>query len=204
MEKYKILRELVSFNTIQDKENKNVIDYIEKILTIKGFKTEYKDKNLIMTYGKNPSFGFLGHTDTVEYTEGWNTNPFILKEKDNKLYGLGACDMKGGIAAILEAVLETDFSRIKNGIKLYFTYDEEREFSGIRNIINKKEKFPKFMVFGEPTNNEVLIGCKGLLVCDLHFKGVKAHSSNPDKGKSANLNAVRFLCELEQFYLKNI
>ena len=47
MEKYKILRELVSFNTIQDKENKNVIDYIEKILTIKGFKTEYKDKNLI-------------------------------------------------------------------------------------------------------------------------------------------------------------
>ena len=204
MEKYKILRELVSFNTIQDKENKNVIDYIEKILTIKGFKTEYKDKNLIMTYGKNPSFGFLGHTDTVEYTEGWNTNPFILKEKDNKLYGLGACDMKGGIAAILEAVLETDFGKIKNGIKLYFTYDEEREFSGIRNIINKKEKFPKFMVFGEPTNNEVLIGCKGLLVCDLHFKGVKAHSSNPDKGKSANLNAVRFLRELEQFYLKNI
>ena len=83
MEKYKILRELVSFNTIQDKENKNIIDYIEKILTIKGFKTEYKDKNLIMTYGKKPSFGFLGHTDTVEYTEGWNTNPFILKEKEN-------------------------------------------------------------------------------------------------------------------------
>ena len=48
MEKYKILRELVSFNTIQDKENKNIIDYIEKIFTIKGFKTEYKDKNLII------------------------------------------------------------------------------------------------------------------------------------------------------------
>lgn len=202
--RYKILRELVSFNTIQDKENKKIIDYIEKILTAKGFKTEYKEKNLIMTYGENPSFGFLGHTDTVEYTEGWNTNPFILKEKGNKLYGLGACDMKGGIAAILEAVLETDFSKIKNGIKLYFTYDEEREFSGIRSIINNKEKFPNFMVFGEPTNNEVLIGCKGLLVCDLHFKGVKAHSSNPEKGKSANLNAVRFLGELEQFYLKNI
>ena len=61
MEKYKILRELVSFNTIQDKENKNVIDYIEEILTIKGFKTEYKDKNLIMTYGKNPSFGFRAY-----------------------------------------------------------------------------------------------------------------------------------------------
>ena len=60
------------------------------------------------------------------------------------------------------------------------------------------------MIFGEPTYNEVLIGCKGLLECELNFKGKKAHASNPDRGISANLNAVNFLSELQQFYLENI
>lgn len=203
MEKYQILKDLVKFNTIKDEENRNIINYIENILKSKKFKTEYKGKNLIMSYGKNPTLGFLGHTDTVEYIKGWDTDPFCLTEKNNKLYGLGVCDMKGGIAAILDAVINTDLTKVKNGIKLYFTYDEEKTFGGIREVI-KTEKFPEFMIFGEPTYNEVLIGCKGLLVCDLHFEGIKAHSSNPDKGKSANLNAVRFLSELEQFYLNNI
>ena len=54
--------------------------------------------------------GFLGHTDTVEYIDGWNSNPFELTLKDEKLYGLGVCDMKGGIAAMLAAVSQIDFS----------------------------------------------------------------------------------------------
>lgn len=204
MEKYQILKDLVKFNTIKDCENEKIIDYIEQLLSKKGFKVEFKGKNLIMSYGENPTFGFLGHTDTVEYIEGWKTDPFTLVEKGNKLYGLGACDMKGGISAILDAVLSTNLEEIKNGIKLYFTYDEEIGFGGVYDIVKQKETFPKFMVFGEPTYNEILIGCKGLLELDLYFKGVKAHSSNPDKGKSANLNAVRFLNELEEFYLKEI
>lgn len=204
MEKYQILKELVKFNTIKDKDNKNIVDYIEKILNEKGFKTEFKDKNLIMSYGEKPTLGFLGHTDTVEYIEGWNTDPFTVTEKDNKLYGLGVCDMKGGLAAIIDAILDIDLTQVKNGIKVYFTYDEEILFSGIYDIIKQKEIFPNFMIFGEPTYNEVLIGCKGLLECDLYFNGIKAHSSNPDKGKSANLNAVKLLSELEQFYLDNI
>lgn len=204
MEKYKILKDLVNFNTIKDKENKEIINYIEEILNKKGFETELKTKNLIMSYGINPTFGFLGHTDTVEYIDSWNDDPFELTEKQGKLYGLGVCDMKGGIAAILDAIMDIDFTQIKNGIKLYFTHDEEQGFSGIYDIVGRKEKFPDFMVFGEPTYNEVLIGCKGLLECDLYFNGIKAHSSNPDKGKSANLNAVKFLGELEEFYLENI
>ena len=157
-----------------------------------------------MSYGEKPTFGFLGHTDTVEYIDGWDTEPFILTEKADKMYGLGTCDMKSGISAMLDVVLDIDLTKIKNGIKLYFTYDEEREFNGICDIVKSKEAFPSFMVFGEPTYNEVLIGCKGLLVCYLYFSGIKAHSSTPDKGKSANLNAVKFLSELDRFYLENI
>ena len=204
MKDYKILSDLVKLNTIQDKENKEILDYIENYLLKFNFKTEYKGKYLIMSIGETPKLGFLGHTDTVEYIEGWNSNPFELTKIYNRLYGLGACDMKGGIAAILDAVSKIDFSKLKYGMKLYFTYDEEIGFSGIYDIVNSKEKFPEIMIFGEPTNNQILIGSKGLLEYELKFKGIKAHSSNPEKGKSANMNAVKFIMELDEFYNEKI
>ena len=203
MEKYKTLKDLVKFNTIKDKENKEIIEYIEKYLKDLGFKTEYKTKDLVMSIGKNPKLGFLGHTDTVEYIEEFK-NPFELNLKDGYLYGLGACDMKGEIAAILDAVAKIDFSKLKSGMKLYFTYDEEREFTGVYELVKNKEKFPEFMIFGEPTNNEIFTGHKGLIEYEIYFKGLKAHSSNPAKGISANMNAVKFLNELDEFYNKEI
>lgn len=199
-----ILKELVSYNTIKDKENEKIINFIESFLKNIGFKTELKNKNLIMSIKENQKIGFLGHTDTVEFIDGWDTNPFELTIKEDKLYGLGVCDMKGGIAAVLKAVSEIDFSRLKYGMKLYFTYDEEIGFKGMYEIVNSKEKFPDIMIFGEPTNNEKMIGSKGLLEYEITFYGIKAHSSNPSKGISANLNSVKFLNELNEYYEKNI
>lgn len=204
MEEYKILKDLVKFNTIKDKENKEIMNYIENYLLKLGFKTESKTKNLVMSYGENPTLGFLGHTDTVEYIDGWNTSPFELTIKENNIYGLGACDMKGGVAAILDAVSKINLKNLQNGLKLYFTYDEEIGFGGVYELSNNNEKFPPCMLFGEPTNNEMLVGSKGLLEIELNFIGKKAHSSNPAKGISANLNAVRYLSELENFYLEKI
>lgn len=195
-----ILKDLISFNTIKDKENKEIINYIEKFLLNLKFKTEYKGKYLIMSYGKDAKLGFLGHTDTVEIIDGWNTNPFELTQVDEKLYGLGVCDMKGGISAFLNAIKNTDLKQLKNGIKVYFTYDEEIGFSGIYDIVKNNEKFPEIMIFGEPTNNEYLIGGKGLLEYELYFNGIKAHSSNPEKGKSANINAIKALNKLNNYY----
>ena len=204
MKEYEVLDKLVKFNTIKDKENSEILDYLEIYLKDLKFKTEYKDKCLIMSIGKEQKIGFLGHTDTVEYIDGWNTNPFELTKINNKLYGLGVCDMKGGIAAIVDAASQIDFSKLKYGIKLYFTYDEEIDFSGIKELVNMNFKFPELMIFGEPTNNEILIGSKGLLEYHLDFIGKKAHSSNPEKGISANLNAVKFISELNEFYEKEI
>ena len=204
MKKYEVLSKLIKFNTIKDKENNKILNYLESYLKDMNFKTEYKGKCLIMSIGEKQKIGFLGHTDTVEYIEGWNTNPFELTKIDNKLYGLGVCDMKGGIAAILDAVSKIDFSILKYGMKLYFTYDEEIGFSGINELVNKNVKFPELMIFGEPTNNEILVGSKGLLEYHIDFIGKKAHSSNPEKGISANLNAVKFISELNEFYEKEI
>lgn len=204
MEKYQILKDLVGFNTIKDKENHLIINYLENYLKAKGFETEYKDRSLIMSIGKNPQIGFLGHTDTVEYIDGWKTNPFELTKKDNKLFGLGVCDMKSGIAAILDSINNIDLNDIEYGIKLYFTDDEEIGFGGANTIVRLGNKFPRIMIFGEPTNNEILVGSKGLLEYKIKFIGKKVHSSNPEKGISANLNAVKFLYELDEFYNKNI
>ena len=200
---FKILKDLVKFNTIKDKENKEIINYIESYLNGLGFKTERKTNNLVMSIGKSSKIGFLGHTDTVEYIDEFKT-PFDLTLKDNFLYGLGSCDMKGGIAAMLDAVAKVDFSKLNSGMKLYFTYDEEIGFGGTYELVKNKQEFPEVMIFGEPTNNEALTGSKGLIEYEIYFKGLKAHSSNPEKGISANLNAVKFLYELENYYNNEI
>lgn len=195
-----ILKDLVGFDTVKDKQNKEIINYIEQLLKNKGFDTQYKSKCLIMSIRSKYKLGFLGHTDTVMAGNDWKTNPLKMEENKNKLYGLGICDMKGGIAAILQAVLETNWENLKYGMKLYFTYDEEIDFSGIKELVKKKEKFPKVMIIGEPSNNVIMNGSKGLLELEINFKGVSAHSSMPNKGENAIENCIKFLNELKSFY----
>lgn len=205
MEKYKILKDLVKINTVNDKGNKEIIEYLEKYLLGLGFKTEYKDKALIMSIGDNPKFGFLGHTDTVNYAEDkWEVNPFELTKKDGKLYGLGVCDMKGGISAMLDAAAELKDESKDLNLKLYFTYAEETTFDGMKDVLKFEKEFPETMIFGEPTNNEILVGSKGILEFEVKFIGKSAHSSNPDKGISANMNAVNLIMNINKFYEEEI
>ena len=195
-----ILKDLISFNTISDKDNKLIINYIEKYLKNIGFKTDYKSKCLVMSNKSVSNIGFLGHTDTVSYSSDWLTNPFDLVEKDGKLYGLGTSDMKGSIATILSAVSKVDFSKIKNGIKLIFTYDEEIGFSGIKELIKKEIDFPKYMIIGEPTNNEIINASKGLLELKIVFKGVSSHSSKPNEGVNAIYKCIDFINSIKDYY----
>lgn len=199
-----VLDNLVKCNTIKDKENKKILDYIEKTLKSFGFKTEKKDKFLIMSNKEENSLGFLGHTDTVEFTDGWKYEKFTLTKVKNKIYGLGVCDMKSGIAAIISAISEIDFESLNKGIKLYFTYDEEIGFSGINEVINYEKDFPEMMIIGEPTNNEIIVGSKGLMEYKISFKGIKTHSSTPEKGKNAIMGAISFINELNNFYENEI
>lgn len=199
-----ILEKLVGFNTIKDKENSKILNYIEDILKPLGFYTEKKEKFLIMSNKKDTPIGFLGHTDTVEITEGWKYEQFKLTKLDNKIYGLGVCDMKSGIAAIISAISQIDFNKLNKGIKLYFTYDEEIGFSGIKDIVNHEKEFPQNIIIGEPTNNEIVIGSKGLMEYKIMFSGIKTHSSTPQKGKNAIMSALQFINELNEFYEKEI
>ena len=194
-----LLKDLVSFNTIKDKENKEIMDYIENYLKDYNFKTERIDKCLIAYNDINPNIGFIGHTDTVDY-ESWDGDPWTLKEDGDKLIGLGSCDMKGGIASILSVISKIDLNN--NKIALYFTNDEETAFGGIYRIRNLIK--PNNIIIGEPTNNIPVYGTKGLLELKIEFYGVKCHSSTPDKGVSAIMKAVSFINELNEYYNNEI
>ena len=200
MNSKEILRDLVKFNTINDKDNEGIINYIEDYLQKIGFKTDYKSKCLVMSNKSECDIGFLGHTDTVSYSNDWTLNPFELSEKDGKLYGLGTCDMKGSIAVILSSVSKIDWNKTKKGIKLFFTYDEEIGFSGINELTDNNKLFPNTMIIGEPTNNEVINSSKGLLEFKITFKGVSSHSSTPDEGINAIENCIDFINKLKKYY----
>lgn len=199
-----VLENLLKCNTVKDKENEKILNYIEKKLNSIGFITEKRDKFLIMSNKKETSLGFLGHTDTVEFTDGWKYEKFALTKVEDKIYGLGVCDMKSGIAAMISAISQIDFSNFNKGMKIYFTYDEESAFTGIKDVINYEKNFPKMMIIGEPTNNEIIVGSKGLMEYKISFKGIKTHSSNPQKGKNAIMNAISFIIELNNFYQNKI
>ena len=203
MNEIEILKDLVKFNTIKDKENKEILDYIQNYFKNLGFKLEKREKYLIMSYGENCNIGFIGHSDTVEFIDGWKTNPHELTQVGDMLYGLGSCDMKGGIAAFMQAVSEINLKELKKGIKVYITYDEEIGFCGINELVYIKEKMPKYLIIGEPTDNKIMTGCKGLFAVKIFTKGIKVHSSTPQRGKSANTSMIRLLTELEDFYNDN-
>ena len=158
MQTKEILKELVSFNTIKDNQNEEIMNYIQKLLEAKGFKVEYKSKCLIMSIKNETKLGFIGHTDTVQSGTDWSYNPLELTQINERLYGLGTCDMKGGIAGILKATLDTDWNKLNFGIKLFFTYDEEIGFQGIKEIVDNDIKIPENIIVGEPTNNEIMNG----------------------------------------------
>ena len=194
-----ILKDLVSFNTIKDKENKEIMDYIENYLKNYGFETERIEKCLIAYNGESPNIGFVGHTDTVDY-ESWDGDPFTLQVDGDKLIGLGSCDMKGGIAAILAAISKIDLN--ENKIALYFTNDEEITFDGINTI--KDMVKPNNIIIGEPTNTIPIYGTKGILEYKIDFYGIKCHSSTPDKGISAIMETIKFINELNNYYENEI
>ncbi len=208
MKAREILSDLVAFNTIADKENTEIMKYVGDFFKNLGFSTGTKTNPetgrqiLTASYGKDPAIGFLGHTDTVDIADGWETDPFKLTEKDGELFGLGACDMKGGIAAFMQAVSETDLGSLKRGICIYCTYDEEVMFNGIKDLVDAGTEFPKHVLVAEPTDLVPMLGSKGLLEYIFTFTGVNTHSSTPIDGKSSNKNAVRFLNRMMDFEME--
>ena len=210
MNNLEILEKLISFNTIKDKENFEIMDFIGDYLTKLGFSISFvynKDNNKKCLIAKinEPNLMFIGHTDTVPNND-WSYNPFKLTRDGNKLHGLGACDMKGGIAAFLSALSEIDFNELRKGIQMVLTFDEEDKFEGINLVKDFQKDWPNNVIVGEPTSLIPVTNTKGCMEYQVIFNGISAHSSNVVKGKNAIIMSMKFIKELLLFSeeLKNV
>ena len=196
MKKYEILKKIIEIDTVCDNKNIEMRNYLKSILQSLNFKIseigDDKKRILIAERGKS-NIGFVCHTDTVSAGDNWMYNPYKLTICNGYLYGLGVCDMKGGIAALLDALIGLDQEYPCN---LYFTYDEEIGFQGIKQLINIKKDFPKILIFPEPTDLVPIIANKGCLEFEVTFIGKSAHSSTPMLGNNAILKAISFIDEL--------
>ena len=201
MSQFEILKNLIGFNTIKDEHNEQFLNYVSEFLEKKGFKIEFVNsknnkKCLIAKSKKECEIAFLGHSDTVSCSDNWITNPFELVKKDSKLFGLGVCDMKGGIAAFLEAINNISLEKISKGIMVIITFDEEIGFEGVKLIRNRKD-IPKTIIIGEPTNNKLLISSKGCIEYEVTLFGKSAHSSDMVVGDNAILKTMKFINDLK-------
>jgi acetylornithine deacetylase len=177
-----------------DMSNLAVVELLAQWLTPLGFVCQilpipkYPGKaNLIAQRGTGPGGLVLaGHTDTVPCNpERWAQDPFTLTERQGRLYGLGATDMKGFFPCVLAAIEQIQQAPLKQPIIILATADEESSMSGARAL--QKQGFPKARaaIIGEPTGLKPIRMHKGILLHAVEVIGDAGHSSNPALGNNA-------------------
>lgn len=177
-----------------DMSNQQVTEQLGEWLEGMGFSielvpvTDRPDKNnLIATLGSGPGGLVLaGHTDTVPYDEdGWDSDPFRLREADGRFYGLGTCDMKSFLALAVEAAREFEAGNFKEPLMILATADEETSMSGARALVEAGRPQARHAVIGEPTGMHPVRMHKGMMMDAIHVTGRSGHSSDPSLGANA-------------------
>ena len=206
-----MITKLVGFDTTSRDSNLALIDWVEAYLADLGVKSERSwdaDKrkaNLFATIGPEDKPGIVlsGHTDVVPVDgQDWTSDPFKLVEKDGKLIGRGASDMKGFLGVVLAKTPDFVKRQPKTPIHLAFTYDEEVGCLGVRTLLTELAKrpiTPRACVVGEPTLMKPVIGHKGKQSVRCHVHGLECHSALAHQG----VNAVEAAAELVA-YLKSM
>lgn len=205
-----LLDRLVGFDTTSHKSNLSIVAFIEDYLLQHGVTSrrivtaDGQKAALFATIGPQdkPGVALSGHTDVVPVGgQTWTSDPFVLRREGGKLYGRGACDMKGYLACMLAAV--PDFTRraLKTPVHLVFSYDEEVGCLGVRPVIAEFTRTlptPRAVLVGEPTNMQVVDAHKGPVRWQVDVAGRAAHSSMAHLGVNAITFASRLIAELER------
>lgn len=205
------LAELVGINSVSSHSNAEIVEYLERCCNEIGLVTQrfpYRDEhgiekiNLIALAGTEFSdntevqLAIVGHTDTVPYDPNW-TEATHLTQRDGKLYGRGACDTKGFIAAALNAVETIGSPQLQKPLALIFTADEEIGLRGAKQLVEEKPLRVRYSIVGEPTSLKPIRAGKGYSLAEVIVKGREAHSAYPTLGASAVFRAARLINRLE-------
>ena len=207
-----LFRQIIASNSISstsaelDNGNMQVINLLANHLRDLGFKCEIMQTapnkaNLIATLGSGPGGLVLaGHTDTVPCNENlWQSDPFQLSERDNRLYGLGSCDMKGFFPLAIEAVKQHLDKKLQHPLIILATADEESSMAGAQALVKAGVPKARRAVIGEPTGLRPVSLHKGIMVEKLSVIGHSGHSSDPSLGKNAMETMQRILQQLMTF-----
>jgi succinyl-diaminopimelate desuccinylase len=153
-----------------------------------------------------PHFCFAGHTDVVPAGQGaWRHGPFDGVVEDGVLFGRGACDMKGAIAAFVSACSERLKRPMAGSISLLITGDEEGPaHDGTVRVLEwmaERGEIPDFCLVGEPTNKHHLgdvikIGRRGSLNARITVHGIQGHAAYPHLADNPTHRLVRALAAL--------
>ncbi|MGY4719682.1 M20 family metallopeptidase [Naumannella huperziae] len=152
--------------------------------------------NLIATLpgGDGPGLLFLGHSDVVPAGPGWTREPFGGEVAGGRIFGRGATDMKGGLAAVIIAMDRLRGAGLSGPVTLACTVDEEDTGLGIRELVRRGLPGSYLgCVVAEPTDLETVIACRGDSYLDVRITGVPAHSGRPSDGRNAIDAAGRVL-----------
>ncbi len=188
------LSSISSTNACWDQTNKPVIDLLANWFDYLGFSVDIslvpdsRNKYNILAKLGSGEGGLLlaGHSDTVPYDEsGWLSDPFSIKQKDGRFYGLGTCDMKGFFACIMQVCRNLSVTDLTKPLYVLVTADEETSMAGARFFSKSQTIRPDVAVIGEPTELTPVIMHKGHMSHRITVLGKSGHSSQPAGGVNA-------------------
>lgn len=206
MNTIEILERLIGFPTVSADSNLALIDWVEAYLRERGVECRRSydagqgKANLLATVVPGDGGIVLsGHTDVVPVTgQAWSSDPFRVELRDGRIYGRGACDMKGFIAAALAAVPAIRSRAGSRPLHLALSYDEEVGCRGAPQLVEGLIKLgirPRGCVVGEPTGMRIIVGHKGAGMYRCRVSGRAAHSSLAPFGVNAIEIAARIVAE---------
>lgn len=202
-----ICQDIVPMKTINPPgDETNLAKYCQAYLIRLGFEAEllpHSDERasvLAHLKGTGQTAGVLicAHMDTVPLGEvSWQHDALGGEIFDGKIYGRGASDMKGGLAAALAAarvIVESGVS-LQGDLWIALTAGEEVDFLGAKLIASHREVLPlQVLLIPEPSSNEIYLAQKGALWLEVEMRGRTAHGSMPDLG----VNAVEIMAQFIQ------
>ena len=199
------LSRLVAWDTVSHRPVTALAGYLAERaesagMRVERFETSPGKVNVVATVGPPSEAGLLlsGHMDVVPVEgQAWTTDPFRLTRRDDRLIARGACDMKGFIAAALEAIDRVPTARLRRELTLVWTHDEEIGCHGSRALVDRlraeqpERRLPRAAIIGEPTDFRVVRLHPGHTTFEIDCVGRPAHSSRPSLG----LNAIRIAAD---------
>lgn len=200
-----ILDRLVAFPTVSRDSNLALVDWVEEYLEgwgVTAHRVWNDDRTKAALYaqvGPDVAGGVVlsGHSDVVPVDgQTWASDPWVVTERDGRLYGRGTADMKGFVALSLAAVPLAVEAGIARPLQLAISYDEEVGCTGAPPMIRAMAAhLPRAaaVIVGEPSRMKVVTGHKGGAGYKVHVKGFEVHSSLLPTGVSAIMEAARLI-----------